>query len=175
MVLLRRLVFALLLLYIASLYAEWTQDIAPEATRYQSDYPDAIRSGLALGFAISKLLWLVGSSVGVLGSVLIALGKSKKGVTPMLISAPLITIAAYLNAPQSNYPSVEPIVTILLWCATSAAWASVTILAWARNHAQAYSDDASGGPHEQNAADAQSASVDSESVKYEAQQRSARR
>jgi hypothetical protein len=134
--LLRSMAIAVLLLYSASLYSEWNPKFSVETQKYQDEYPDAIRSGLSSSFALSKLCALVGSLAGTMGSALILLNP-RRGLLPMAASAPLIAIAALLNAPQSNYPSVEPIGSLLLWCATSAAWATVVTLSWSVNHLSA--------------------------------------
>jgi hypothetical protein len=144
---LRSMVVSLLFFYAASLYAEWTQHIAPEAAQYQNDYPDTVRSGFALGFAVSKLFWFIGSVTGVLGSLSILFGRTRKGMVALFLSAPLVAVAAYLNAPQSDYPSVEPIITLLLWCATSAMWASVATLAWVNQLAEVNSGNAEDKPN----------------------------
>ncbi len=126
---LRVLVIAMILLYAASIYLEMNLTISPEARQYQADYPDAIRNGFSLMGGLLKLFALVGTIAGSVGAALLLLGSTR--ALPYIFSAgPLIAVAAYLNAPQSTYPSVEPMVAEILWCATSAAWAGVVALTW---------------------------------------------
>jgi uncharacterized membrane protein YphA (DoxX/SURF4 family) len=130
---LRLLVGAMVVLYSISVLSEMNQSFSNETQRYQQDYPDAIRSGLSLGYAVGKVLFIAGTISGLVGGILTSLGKGR-GLIAMSAAAPLIGVAAYLNAPQSTYPSVEPIASEILWCATSAAWASAVALAWGFKH-----------------------------------------
>jgi hypothetical protein len=106
-------------------------NLSSESLQYQVNYPDAIRSGLAFGFLVAKVFLCLGIAFAVLGLVLIWLD-SDRCLIALLLAGPLIAIAAYLNAPQGNYPSVVPIREQLLWCGTSAIWAALVALAWVR-------------------------------------------
>lgn len=122
----------LVLVFAISLYLEWHYPLSPESQKYQADYPDAIRSGPDLMYVLSKLAWLAGCVSGVMG-VLMILFTKRHGLVPIILSAPLIAWGAYLQAPQSNYPSVEPMFQILLWCVTAALWGMVTALSLQRD------------------------------------------
>jgi hypothetical protein len=126
---LRLLVVAMIVLYAASIYLETHMNLSTEARQYQADYPDAIRNGFSLMAGLLKLLFLVGTIAGLVGAMLVLLGSSK-ALPYILMAGPLMAVAAYLNAPQSTYPSVEPMLAEILWCATSAAWAGVVALTW---------------------------------------------
>ena len=129
---LRVLVIAMIMLYAASIYLEMDLALSPEARQYQADYPDAIRNGFSLMGGLLKLFALVGTIAGLVGAGLALFGSSK--ALPYILSAgPLVAVAAYLNGPQSTYPSVEPVLAEILWCATSAAWAGVVALTWVHN------------------------------------------
>ena len=129
---LRVLVIAMIMLYAASIYFEMHLTLSTEARQYQADYPDAIRNRFSLMAGLLKLFFLVGTIAGLVGGMLVLLGSSK-ALLYILIAGPLIAVAAYLNAPQSTYPSVEPMLAEILWCATSAAWAGVAALTWVHN------------------------------------------
>ena len=126
---LRLLVIAMIVLYSASIYLETHPSLSTEARQYQADYPDAIRDGFSLMAGLVKFFFLVGTIAGLVGGMLALLGSSK-ALPYILIAGPLVVVAAYLNAPQSTYPSVEPMLAEILWCATSAAWAGVVALTW---------------------------------------------
>ena len=128
---LRFLSLALVVVFAAAAYTELTFPISPESQRYQADYPDAIRNGLSSLYLYSKIAWVIGSLSGILGVALIMLSK-RHAFTPLALSAPLVALGSYLQAPQFNYPSVEPTLALFLWCATSAIWAAVLVLAWLR-------------------------------------------
>jgi len=129
---LRVLVTAMIVLYAVSIYLEMNLTLSPEARQYQADYPDTIRNGFSMMNGLLKLFFLVGTSAGLVGGMLVLLGSSK-ALPYILMAGPLIAVAAYLNAPQSTYPSVEPMLAEILWCATSAAWAGVVALTWVHN------------------------------------------
>ncbi len=126
---LRLLVIAMIMLYATSIYLETHLNLSTEARQYQADYPDAIRNGFSLMAGLLKLFFLVGTIAGFVGGTLVLLGSSK-ALPYILMAGPLVAVAAYLNAPQSTYPSVEPMLAEILWCATSAAWAGVLALTW---------------------------------------------
>jgi hypothetical protein len=119
------------IVYAATLYADWCFPLSPESQQYQAEYPDAIRSGLSIWYLLSKIAAVLGSSSGVIGVVRILLSK-RRGLVFMALAAPLVAWAAYLQAPESNYPSVAPIPVLLLWCTSSALWAAVVALEWTR-------------------------------------------
>jgi ABC-type Fe3+ transport system permease subunit len=131
---LRFLAALLILLYVAALYLEWNFDLSVESRQYQADFPDAIRSGFSLAYFIAKVVWGIGTLL-VLCGVLKALWLAKGAFPYLACSAPLLAIATVLLAPQSNYPSVEPTMVHLLWCAFSATWAALLALSWrSSNH-----------------------------------------
>jgi len=57
---------------------------------------------------------------------------ARGGFYPILVSAPLAAWGAILQAPQSNYPSVETTAALFLWCSTCSVWGIVVVLAGAR-------------------------------------------
>ncbi len=111
------LVVALLLLFSGAVFLEWNLRLSPEAQQYQTDYPDMIRSGFDISYGGAKLLFLMGTIAGLLGCLLILLGRLS-GFIPMAVAAPLLAVGAYINAPEATYPSVQPIYLSLLWCST---------------------------------------------------------
>jgi hypothetical protein len=120
---------ALVLLVLASV-AEWKfpTSLAPEASGYQADYPDALRSGLSPSYAKGHLLLLAGFVAAIIGAVLVCF-KRRGGIAPFAACAPAIATAASLLGAGPAYPSLEPIYIIILWCSASAAWASALSLA----------------------------------------------
>lgn len=141
---LKFLCILLVLLYVVAVYVERNLDLSPEAQLYQREYPDALRSGLSLWYFLSSLAWGIGSVAGVLGALAVIFSWWR-GVSALVFSAPLIALAAYLQAPQSNYPGVEPTQNVLLWCACSSVWTAVVILASVRHgHHLTQGDDGAG-------------------------------
>jgi hypothetical protein len=130
LIVLRSLSVLLVVIYAAAIYAEWNFNISPESRQYQLDYPDAIRSGLSLQYLCSKIAWSIGTIAGLFGVARILFFR-QRGLFSVALSAPLVALAAFLQAPQSNYPSVEPMFVFLLWCTSCAVWAGVVALAWA--------------------------------------------
>jgi hypothetical protein len=127
--LLRIAVVSALVLFAFALLLEWRAPLSSEAQRYQAEYPDAIRSGLSLSYVVARLLCLVGAATAVIGGVLVSAQK-RKGLLPLFVSAPLIAAGALLFAPESAYPSVEPMYVMLLWCAAAACWGSAVSIAF---------------------------------------------
>lgn len=123
--------FALGIVFFAAIWCEWHQTLSPESARYQADYPDAIRSGFDLVYGLGKLAWLAGTVAGVVGIARIIVSR-RGGFYPILASAPLVALGTILQAPQSNYPSVETTTAFFLWCSTCAIWGIVVALAGVR-------------------------------------------
>ena len=132
---LRITVLVMILLAVGANLLEHSTVLSAEALNYQRDYPDTIRSGIDLAFGLARLLVYLGSALGAIGALLTFLRPSW-AFTSIFLSAPSVAFAAYLNAPQSNFPSVEPIGPLMLWCFASAAWGVSVALAWMRrtNH-----------------------------------------
>lgn len=120
-----------LALLILGAYAEWNflDFLAPEAVRYQADYPDALRSGLSGSYALGHLLLSCGFMAAVVGVVLVCC-KKRSGLPPLVVAAPAIAVGAWLFEPMAAYPSLEPTYLVILWCGASAAWASAVTLAF---------------------------------------------
>jgi hypothetical protein len=131
----------MLLLGVVANFLEHSTVLSAEALKYQRDYPDTIRSGIDLAFGVARLLVYVGAALGAIGALLTFLRPSW-AFTSIALSAPCIAFATYLNSPQSNYPSVEPIGPLVLWCFASAAWGASVALAWMRrtNHRRDLTD-----------------------------------
>jgi hypothetical protein len=127
---LRILTIATAVLFAAALYAEFHGQLAPESLQYQLDYPDALRNGLNPLYLGAKVAWLAGACLGGIGALLILFSR-RRGFLPMLLSAPLIGVGALLQAPQSNYPSLEPTGVFILWCAAAASWGALVALSGA--------------------------------------------
>ena len=121
---------ALLFAVASADYLEGHVTLSKEALQYQTDYPDAIRSGMSLWYGLGHLLILLGAVAGVAGAVLSYI-RPRLALAPLLICLPAVACAAYLAAPQSNYPNVEPVAPFLMWCAVSAIWAFAVSFAWA--------------------------------------------
>jgi len=119
------------ILFFAAVWCEWHQTLSPESARYQADYPDAIRSGFDLVYGLAKLVWLAGTVAGFIGIARIIFSR-RGGFYPILVSAPLVAWGAILQAPQSNYPSVETTAAFFLWCSTCSVWGIVVALAGVR-------------------------------------------
>ncbi len=124
---LRTITCLMLIFFAFAWYAEWSYELSPESLRYQNDYPDTVRSGLSFAYLLSKLTWIVGVAAGLSGSLLALLSK-RIGLIPLAASAPLLALGAQLQAPPANYPSVEPMYMLLLWCSAAACWASALTL-----------------------------------------------
>ena len=120
---------ALVLLLLACM-AEWNFSafLAPEARRYQAEYPDALRSGLSPSYALGHLLLVAGFACAVSGVVLVCLSR-RSGIMPLAACAPAIAAGASLFEYGPTYPSIEPTCIVILWCSASAAWASALTLA----------------------------------------------
>jgi hypothetical protein len=129
--LLRILAVLLVIVFVTAFYLDWNFLLSAESQQYQSDYPDAIRSGISFIFLFSKLLWVIGTISGLIGVALVLFTK-RHGLIPIILSAPFIALGAYLQAPQATYPSVEPMFELLLWCLSSALWAVVAMSTWLR-------------------------------------------
>ena len=127
----------LVLIYAAAWFSELHFPLSPEAQHYQEANPDEIRNGLSWIYLFAKLFWILGTVSGAAGLIFVC--RRKNSNTELLpkvllaISAPLIACAAYSAAPPFNYPSVEPMYVTLLWCTSSALWASVLAIAWMRS------------------------------------------
>lgn len=119
------------ILFFTAAWCQWHQILSPESARYQADYPDALRSGFDLIYGVAKLAWLIAIVAGLVGIARIILSR-RGGFYPVLISAPLIACGVILQAPQSNYPSVETTTAFLLWCSTCSIWGVVVALAGVR-------------------------------------------
>lgn len=130
---LRLAAVGLVCLYGLSIWAEWHQVLSLESTHYEQNYPDAMRTGLEPIYALSKAAWLAGSLLG-FGGVVRIFQTSQGGLAPMLISGPLIAWGTILQAPPSNYPTVETTTAFFLWCATCALWGAVVTLCGVRQH-----------------------------------------
>lgn len=128
---LRAAAIGLGIVFFIAIWCEWHQALSPESARYQAEYPDAIRSGLDLAYGLGKFAWLVGTVVGVTGIARIYFSR-RGGFYPILASAPLIACGTILQAPQSNYPSVETTTAFLLWCLACGIWGVVVALAGVR-------------------------------------------
>jgi hypothetical protein len=121
----------MLLLAIAAHFVEDSAVLSAETLKYQIDYPNAIRSGFSLAYGLARGLVYAGVALGVIGG-LIAFLRPPWAFTSIALSAPFIALAAYIDAPQSDYPSVEPIMPLILWCLASAAWGASVTIAWMR-------------------------------------------
>jgi hypothetical protein len=121
---------AALVLLLLSSFAEWrfSEFLAPEARTYQAEYPDTIRSGLSSAYAVGHLLLFAGFALAVSGVILVCLSR-RSGVVPFASCAPAIAIGISLFESGSAYPSLEPTYIVVLWCSTSATWASALTLA----------------------------------------------
>ena len=120
---------ALLVSFVVAASLELHPHLSAQSQDYQTTYPNAVRSGPDLTFGFSKLLLLAGMSVALV-SAIAALARRRGALTGLLLSGPAIAYGLYLNAPPPDYPSVEPFVVSLAWCATSALWGATTVLAW---------------------------------------------
>jgi hypothetical protein len=128
---LRVSVIAMLMLATAAHFLEDSTVLSAESLKYQVDYPNAIRSGFSLAFGLVRLLVYAGAALGVVGGLL-TFFRPPWAFTSIALSAPLIALAAYMDAPQSDYPSVEPITPLILWCLASAVWGASVTMAWMR-------------------------------------------
>ena len=110
-------------------FSEWhfREFLAPEASTYQSEWPDSIRSGFNPLYAMGHLLLLAGFLSAIAG-VLLVCRKNRIGLLPLACCAPAIAGGASLFESGAAYPSLQPIYVTILWCCTSAAWASTLSL-----------------------------------------------
>lgn len=135
LILTRVVTCAALVLLVLACVAEWRfpAALASEASNYQADYPDALRSGLSPSYAMGHLLLIAGFGAAVIGAVLICF-KRPGGIAPFAACAPTIAMGASLFEAGPAYPSLEPIYIIILWCSASAAWASALTLVLLSRH-----------------------------------------
>jgi hypothetical protein len=132
LILMRVAACAALMLLLLACIAEWNfySLLAPEAQSYQTEYPDALRSGLSPRYALGHLLLMAGFVFAISGVVLVYLSR-RLGIIPLAACAPTIAAGASLFEYGPTYPSIEPTYIIILWCSAAAAWASALTLALA--------------------------------------------
>ena len=80
----------MVILVAAAVLSEMKQTLSTEAQLYQ-DYPDAIRAGLSPSNAITKLLFLVGASSGLVGGIYVALNQ-RGGLVALAAAGPLLRL-----------------------------------------------------------------------------------
>lgn len=127
---LRSAILLLVLVYAFTLHLEWMPvALSSEANQYQQIVFTTM-SGFSLDFALQKVCWLLGNSLGILGAILLFF-RSGYGLPAVLLSAPLLGLAAVFGAPPAAYPGIEGTSQFLFWCLSSAVWAGVTVYAFA--------------------------------------------
>lgn len=126
---LRTVACAGLVLLCCACFAEWhfREFLGPAASTYQSEWPDSLRSGFNPAYAIGHLLLLAGFLSAIAGVVLVCC-KNRFGLLPLVCCAPAIAGGASQFEWGAAYPSLQPIYVTILWCCTSAAWASTLSL-----------------------------------------------
>lgn len=124
-------VLVLLITYVLALYSELAPvQLSSEANQHQQTVSDTM-AGFSIKFALQRICWLLGNGLGISGIVLLFL-RSGCGLPPLLLSAPVLALAALLGASPRAYPAVESTPNLLLWCISSAIWGGVVVYAFVR-------------------------------------------
>lgn len=131
---LRSMLLTLIVIYGVTLYLEWNPPkLSIEAMQYL-EIAEETASGFDIRNALQKLFWIVGNSVGVLGTALMCIGL-RQGLPFFLLCPLFLVAAALLGMFPPAYPNLENLTAMLLWCMTSAAWGASAVYASVKSEA----------------------------------------
>ena len=112
-------------------YSQWVlAHLSSEATQYRQLVSDTM-SGFSITFALQKVCWVLGNGLGIVG-ILLLIFRSGYGLPALLLSAPVLSLAALLGSPPPAYPDVQSTPILLLWCLSSATWGGVVVFGFLR-------------------------------------------
>jgi hypothetical protein len=112
---------ALALVYILTVHRELVPgELSREATEYEQ-IAWQVSDGFSLYYGLQKIVLLIGNIAAALG-IALGLFRHRFARIPLLVSAPLLLIAALSGAPEAAFPQIEDRLTLVLWCVTSAMW-----------------------------------------------------